>query len=314
MRTWNFLLNPFLNATKENYKIAKIIGSFHVNALEAAKADPEIAALLAFFKPLYVAYESAYNSWIAQNVLAQAETLSVGQLLALLMNPKIREWDVKIQNQYPINTYEYVRLLPNRRKPFQNGGQVERITAVDVLLQNIGADTKLAELKTEIQTFYDLLVAASKAKQGSRSTTKGKSTGVESMRIDMGDGMFSNLGALMKKYYKNPLAIEQFFDLETMRTAQQKIFTGTLKPGEAYTIVKHTFDADEDLSLNNTGSVPLKFYLSNLRDAMPGEKSVTVAPGEQIVMASALGDLANTFLTVFNADTVQECSFEIELL
>jgi hypothetical protein len=100
-----------------------------------------------------------------------------------------------------------------------------------------------------------------------------------------------------------------------MRTAQQKVFTGTLKPGESYTIVKHTFDDDEDLSLKNTGLVPLKFYLTNVRDAKPGEKSVTVAPGEeQIVFATALGSLTDTFLTVYNADTVQECSWKIELL
>jgi hypothetical protein len=314
MRTWQYLQNPFLNATEDNFLSAMEICTYHEGALAVVKDDPFISPLYTRFHPLYLGYKTAYDNRFAQGGIQRSETLNVEQLLRLLLSSKIRQWDIRIQNVYPLDTVGYKRLLPNRRQPFQHGTQTERITAVKALTQNMGTDTKLAEVKTDIDTFYDQIDKALISQKGSLSSTKDKSSELETNRVAMSVGMYANLGTFIDKYAATPEKIEKFFDLETIRNIQQVVFTGTLKPGEVYNIVKHTFGVDDEVLLFNPGTAPLKFYLSNLPDAKSGDTAVTVVSGEQVVKASALGSLNNAYLTVCNADPALEGQFKLEIL
>ncbi|HEY4785611.1 MAG TPA: hypothetical protein VIH57_06160 [Bacteroidales bacterium] len=80
------------------------------------------------------------------------------------------------------------------------------------------------------------------------------------------------------------------------------------------TIVKHTFGENDHVWLSNTGTTQLKFYLANAKGAQPGDTFITLATGEQIVLASALGELTNTYLTVLNTDPLHDGAFGVELV
>jgi hypothetical protein len=130
----------------------------------------------------------------------------------------------------------------------------------------------------------------------------------------MCEAQYANLGGLIQKYYKTPEMIGQFFDLQAIRSGHQVLFTGQLKPAEVYTIVKHTFGEDDQIWLSNTGTTSLTFYLANGKGKQPGEKSVTLAEGEQTILAGELGKLTDAYLTVFNTDPVYAGAFGIELI
>ncbi|HEX3008119.1 MAG TPA: hypothetical protein VHO90_10935, partial [Bacteroidales bacterium] len=157
MRPWLYAQNPFLNATEGNFHLARQISIYHINALNAAKTDAEILTLYNGYLPVHEDIMTRYSGWKNQLGVQQGDTDSLAKLLATLRGEKIRDWDIKIQNVYNQDTSEYMRILPDRRKPFQQGEQEDRIGAVRELLLAIGSDEALATVKTNIQAYYTSL-------------------------------------------------------------------------------------------------------------------------------------------------------------
>lgn len=314
MKIWMYIRNPFLNASNNSYLNAMGMSNHHDSALSAAKGNPFFLAMYNLFHPIHLAYKTAYDLWVSQGGKQQGKTLNIKQLLVKLANSKIKDWDIKIQSIYATNTPEYKELLPNHRKPFQRGKQVKRIQAVQALINSIGTNEALATLKTDIVSFYNLLDTAYNTQKESKSTTTNMSSGVESARIAMCVAQYANLGALIQKYAETPEEIEQYFDMKAIRRPKQLSFTGQLKANEVYTIVKHTFGEEDEVLLSNNGNTSLKFYLANTKDALPGAKSFTLATGEQTVLASALGNLTDTYLCVLNMDTLHGGAFGVDLV
>ena len=314
MKTWNYSQNPFLVASQHSYSNAMNISEYHDTALAANKSDPFVLGLYTLFHPLHLGYKTSYDIWISHGGVQQSETLNVTQFLQLLSRSKIKDWDIKIQNVYPQNTPEYKKLLPDRRKPFQNKGQSERIHALQALAIAIGTDEKLTAVKTEVDSFYTQLDTAMNTHKESLSTTKNMSSGLESARVAMCTGMYANLGSLIQKYASAPSTFEKYFDLQSIRRTQQVLFTGHIKPGEVYTIVKHTFGQDDEIWLSNPGQTPLTFYLAEIKGSKPDSTAITLNAGQETILASALGKLTNTFLTVYNPGTIITGEFEVELI
>jgi len=314
MKTWNYSQNPFLVASQHSYSNAMNISEYHDTALAANKSDPFVLGLYTLFHPLHLGYKTSYDIWISHGGVQQSETLNVTQFLQLLSRSKIKDWDIKIQNVYARQTPEYKKLLPSNRQPFQHGMQTERIYAVQSLSKAIGTNEKLTALKTDIDNFYTQLDTAMNAQKGSKNTTKGMSYGLENARIAMCTGMYADLGALIQKFAATPGAIEQYFDLQTIRKSQQVLFTGHIKAGEVYTIVKHTFGQDDEIWLSNPGQTPLTFYLAEIKGSKPDSTAITLNAGQETILASALGKLTNTFLTVYNPGTIITGEFEVELI
>jgi hypothetical protein len=314
MKTWPFMQNPFLNATENSFHNAMGISTHHDNALSSVKADPFFLGLYNGFHPLHLNFKTAYDIWITQGGAQQSETLNITQLLNLLAYSKIRPWDIQIQMKYPPNTPAYKNLLPNHRKPFQHGTQSDRIHALYALSKALSNDEALAPVKTEVDTFYAQIDAAYNKQKESKTLTKNKSSELEAARVAMCIGQYADLGDLIKKYAATPEKMEPFFDLMAIRQSKQVLFTGQLKAGEVYTIVKHTFGLSDQVMLINSGVTELKFYLASAKNMKPGTTFITLASGEQTVLASALGKLTDTYLTVNNTDSIHEGSFGIELV
>jgi len=314
MKTWIFAHNPMLSATETSYLSAMNISIFHDHALMAAKNDPFFVSMYNLYHPFHLSYKSAYETWKSQGGIQQGDTLTLSQLLQLLTKTKIQQWDVQIQSKYPQNSAQYKRLLPNRRIPFQTGTQVERMNSVQVLSKTIGTDEALTATKTDIDSFYGQITAANTEQKVGMNNIKSMSSEVEAARIVMCNAQYANMGALIQKFNATPEKIEAYFDLSTIRRSRQVVFTGHVKAGEVYTIVRHTFGETDQIDLLNSGNAALKFYLAGAKDARPGTQGITLAKGEQTVLASALGKLTDAYLMVMNTDQVLKGEFEIEIL
>ncbi|MFH1004413.1 MAG: hypothetical protein V1781_02810, partial [Bacteroidota bacterium] len=116
-------------------------------------------------------------------------------------------------------------------------------------------------------------------------------------------------------YASAPQNINQYFDLEAIRDAQQVIFTGHVGAKQTHTIVKHTFGAEDSVKLENIGTTDLQFYLSPTKDALPKQAGLLLSSGaKQTVFAYTLGNLSDPFLIVFNPHTVEKGEFVMEIV
>jgi hypothetical protein len=313
MKTWVHLQNPFLNATAKNFLRAMNISTFHDSALASKKADPVFLGLYNGYHPVHVNYKTLYDDWVGQGGEQQGETLNLYQLLALLSSSKIEQWDIKIQNVYPRNTPAYKKLLPGMRQPFQKGQLIERVEAVQVLKQSIGDEESLAAVKTDVTNFNTLLQAALSTQKEKISATQQSSTTLETARVAMCVAQFGDLGSLISKYPSTPEIIEDYFDIEGIRNVQQIVFTGHVKGGEVYTILRHTFANDDQVVLTNQSDAHLQFYLAPLKDSKPGTVFVSLDKGIKTVSASELGIVTDTYLTVLNSTPSVTAEFKVEL-
>jgi hypothetical protein len=313
MENWNRSQNPFLIATKNSFVGAMTISTWHDGALNNEKADTEILSIYNVFHPKHQALTVAFDNWTTAKGNQEAKTLETDQLFEELAGEKARGWDVHVQNVYPLNSPEYKRLLPNRRIPFQTGKQVDRVEAVRSLGTNIGTDAALTALKTEVDAFCTLLETALIEQKGLRSATKNMSEDLEAARVEMCQAMFASLGALLKKYAKTPEKIDHFFDLETIRRSNQTFFTGTIKPMESTSVVKHTFNAGDEVIISNLSNATLRFYLAKLKGDQPGTKFVELPKGVITIPAEHLGSLTDTYLMVMNTNGDILGKYQVEI-
>jgi hypothetical protein len=314
MRPWIYTQNPFINATRNSYVKTRHISIFHDSALNAAKADPDILTLYNRYHPVHEEYMETFDKWNTQGGIQQGDTLSLRQLLLALRNETIEEWDVKIQNVYTQGTSDYIRLLPDRRKPFQEGKYIDRIGAVKVLREALATHKTLEVLREKVAAYYDRLDAAQNLAISNISIAKDLSSNVEKTRLTICREQFVNLSSLIIKYPERPENVNIFFDLQTLRQKDQVEFTGHLAPNHIKKIVKRTFGENDQILLRNLGDTPLIFYLAQLKDMKPGSEVFEMNKGEQIVPASALGNLAHPFLKVFNPDPYLTGSFIMRIL
>lgn len=311
---WDFTVNPFSVATEGSYKLAVKISLFHLGALKSQSGNAFFDNLITSYTPIHNALSDAYDEWFVKFGLQKSKTLTLQQLLDILRSTKIRSWDIAIQNVYAVNSTQYMALLPNRRRPFQQGTQTQRMSAVHALSLAIGTDASLATTKTDVDIFYTQLNNALTTQKGGLTTKNTQSDAVEAARIAMCTGQYANLGALIQHFAATPDSIGQYFDLLAIRDGAQVIFTGDTEKGQIETIVKHTFDASDSVRLQNRGLDALKFFLSATQDGPSGATVVIVAAGtETTVPITALGDIANTYLNVYNASSLVKGEWTIEL-
>lgn len=314
MSNWSWTINPFLSITEKSYYTALAISTFHDNALQVLKADTFIAGLYATFHPLHVAFKTSYDAWLAHNAIQQGETMNFTNLLEKLSSDNIQKWDIYIQYVHNPKTVEYKKILPNKRKPFQTGTQLERLHATQAFAKNVAADAALVTIKPEVELFMTQLETAYNTQKGSLNATKTLSDNVEAARKNMGVAMFANLGGLIQKYTTNAAKVESFFDMKIMRRTSQTFFTGYLDPLEVYNVVKHTFTDKDEVYIRNTGDSVLQVYLSASKDGRPAATAYKIAAGEQTVLVKLLGNIADSYLMVYNMDSKLKGGFEVELL
>lgn len=324
-RSWIFLSNPFLVVTDGSYRKMKIIGDYTLAALQSAVPPTPPAAkavahvpfsdLVDLLQPLVTDYNSSYINWLSSQGTQKGKTQSLTGLLKNLQSKQIEDWDLAIQQVYRQDTPQYMMLLPQRRKPFQQGSQEDRMAAVGALNIAIGTDPVLQTLKTDVSNTYDALVAANNTQKGSKTSTSGNSDAVEAARITLGQGLYSVLGSLMSYYYENPDEIARFFALEELRSKEQNIYNQDIKGGETKALFARTFTDGEMLKLTDRGDTILNIALVHEKnDSMPADSFALQPHEEETVPASALGAAGNRFLIIKNMNATEKGAFSVEVV
>jgi len=312
---WIYLINPILNATAGNYHKALKISTLHDSALLAGSADSFISDLYDLYHPIHLAFVAAFNAWEAQEGDKEGETLNLSQLLKLLSNTKIINWDIAIMPVFKPKTPEYKKLFPNGHSIFQSGKQEDRIEAVKALSINIGSNVALAAVKADIVATYNQLQAANTTQKGSKTQTGTLSKKVEEARVAMSVAQYADLGSFIAQYAANPTSIADYFDIESIRRHHQVYFEGHIKPLSYKVICKHTFGVDDLVKIINIGNTDLIFYLAEMKQhKVPLVPHVFPSLSTTTDLASILGPLTNKFIIVYNPNETEMGAYDFEIL
>ena len=312
--SWSFTNNSFLTATRDSYLKTHIISTFTDGALNNAKADAQILVQYNFYHPLHVAYEAAFGVWDAQRATQSGSTMTLESWLDQLSSIKVKAWDIQIQGQFAKGTPTYKTLFPHGHEVFHNGTQNAKIDAVGLLNTNLTGIVPLAATKTDVGNFLASLKSANTAQKGMKEGTGIDNDLVEIQRINVCNGLYAVLGALMNKYYLTPEMVENFFDLKTLQSNRQSDFKGHVAAADDHVIARRTLAPDQLLHLTNRGNSILRFYLAAHKNDPIGALFYELPPNSEQdgVHITALGDPATQhFICVHNPDANIDGSYEL---
>jgi hypothetical protein len=313
---WQAEQNQFDNCTKQSKKRMNIISSDHNAKLLAQIADHEILVLYDFFHPKYLSFTAKYSEWKLLKAAYKGATQATENLLKELASDKIENWDIRIQVVYRKGTPEYLALIPNGRKPFQSLAYELRLSAVETLISSIGDDVALVPLKTDVEAFYALIVAARDNQQGKEGLVDSLSVQLEQERVDCSQAMYYTLGGLMQKYYQNTELISGFYDMDNIRQTGKD----EEEPAEPYILSIEpletkeagiTFDDTTRFLFTNTGAVPLTIFTDGSTPEVPANPFILNAGEETEKLATELGEAENRYLYILNNNPDLSGSIEI---
>ncbi len=313
MKTWSFLLNPFLTAAKKTYAIALKISTYHDAQLLAHNSDPFFAGLYTSYHPLHLAISAAYSNWKSQGGTQKGSTLTVDQLLDLLSKSKLNTWEYAILGVYQKGTPGYVALFPQGRAAFNRGGKESRIAAVKQLGTSLTGIAALAATKTDVDAFYTQLNTNRTVQLGNKGTTENKSDALDAAINTAMIDMFANYGLMVNHFKTDPEALHPFFDLDSIRNHEQLIFLKSVAANGKSNIMKHTFADTDSIKITNDGTVSLVLYLTNTVDGDALNQKVMVDPNQsQTFPITDLGTTNNTYLNVINPNAnAGHCKVEL---
>lgn len=299
-RPWSFAVNPFYNATKKSLRKAYKMSVAHDNYLFQKKTsdptDPDWTTLYGRYHPLHIAFSVAYTNWKSGGGSLMGVTKSLKDLFKLVPQ-MLDQWIAIIIPIYNKASAKYLAFFPNGRTPFERGSAEDRIAAIKTLSTTIGADISIAPAKTQIDAAYADLSGARNMQEGGKFNKKSLSEIVETAKKGAMNGQYRDLGFLTDKYYETPSKIEPFFDLDTLRSTVQSIFTKTMGQTETYSLTKNAFKSGEELRLKVADA-------GNLTDSAT------------IYLASTLGGIDSTGITVLNKGELKfdPIEFDVDLL
>ena len=316
---WHYLVNQFLNTTRDNFKKALKLSNYHdaelKTVMDANPGDLDFAELYNRYNPLHLDLSAKYNAWKTSGGIQEGQTLNIDQLLALLVT-KINRWDVSVQVEYAKGTPEYKTIFPDGHYPFIGGSKDTKIMAVQTLGSLMAGYAPLAAVKAEVDAFYTTLDDARDVQEGAKGTTR-TSSGELSGAIKKGMVMqYGNLGFLMNKYMDDTLLVAPFFELSILRDHEQVLYTGVLDAGENEAVLIHTFVADDELRIKITGAGEASFYLATAANGLNSTAVVADATEPKTIAASAFGFAdygTHRYLTAVNNGAVP-LDYEIHLL
>jgi len=331
-KTWHYIVNQFINVTRDNYKKMLKLSNYHDARLKKMMndnpADPDWAIMYNRYHPFHEAYVAAYTAWKSAGGKQKGQTLNTDQLLVLLIK-KINKWDAMVQaiDGFEKGTPNHLALFPKGHKPFVQGAKAAKVNAVKVLSESLTpfslSNPGILAVKGLVDSFFTLLNSASATHEGTKGGTKSKSAEVEVQRVIVGTEQYRSLGSLIVKCADKPLTIASFFELVVLRDHLQVLFTGTLAASENEPVLTHSFVADDELALEITTTEPVTpqtqvaFYLATTAGGTNSTPVlITANAAKTTIQISDFGISdygTHRFLTVVNLSSV-ELYYKVELL
>lgn len=315
MKVWSFLSNPFAIIGKRSFAKGIIMSTYHLAQLEIHKSIPFFGVIYDLFKVLHNDFDVAYNVWKAHGGYQKGSTLTKDELLKDLVEVKYVDWEHTIAGTYKPGSAMYVSLFPRGKAIFYKGSIESRINAVGQLGIALVGIESLADVKEDVDNYFDQLTGVREDQLGKKGGTINKIDEVEHKMAAVTTQMYANLGLLMNHFKDDPKQIEAFFDLTTIRRREQTLFKKTVRKHTDYVILERTFDEGDYVKLKNNGDVPLYFaLLAQANDPVTEENSFVVnSEDEKLIAIKTLGNLSNRFLKVHNnTDFNGHCVLELQ--
>lgn len=313
---WHYLVNQFINTTKENYEKSVKLSNYHDSNLNIMKlTEPLLVPVYNRYHPLHLTLVGEYNGWKSAGGSQKGKTSALKQLLEETYKD-MPAWDVAVQNVFLPGTPDYISIFPNGRKPFTKGSIDDRINAYDTLAQNMDPYPPLAAVKALVEAAYLALDTARDRQEGAKGSVKTGSGKVEAARIAAMTMQWRDLGFAMDAFWDKTDYIESMFDLETLRESPQTQFTGTLDPLENAAVFVRTFLADDELRLKSNGNAEIWFCLSNSKNGTNSAPVKVAANTEMTIEISAFNvpDYGTyRHLTAVNQSVSEVTMYEVEI-
>jgi len=122
--------------------------------------------------------------------------------------------------------------LPNGQGGLTRCSKEERVNALKTFSDSLIGIADFAAIKSPIDSFYTLVLAARNTQPGSKSAQGQDSQAVNTAMEGYMIMQYKNLDLLMVKYASDSDIIETYFDLQTIQQSTQTSFSGTIESGE----------------------------------------------------------------------------------
>jgi hypothetical protein len=214
--------NSHLSVTTGNYKLTNTLQEKHYALISAEAGDADFDAMILFFKPVHLNWDTKYPAWKSAADVSQGKTREFLDLFDQYAHKKLLDWEVAIYNAHAEYTPEAKAILPNKRNPYLKGTQFARIQALLTLAENIGGDAALAATKADIIAFHDKILKVYEEHQAAMNKIKILSKDLEPLRVEVCEALYANEGSLMKKFKSTPAKVDLYFDVKSMRQSAKK--------------------------------------------------------------------------------------------
>ena len=314
--TWKYILNQMEITTDNNMKDAITISLFHDTGLRILSMTyPTILPLYTRYHPLHVALMDGFTNLDSSGAIKQGDRVSVEEVLAAAKVDLTDIWLPAILTLHTKSSARYKQILPKGLLPFNTHGIDTRISAYDTLSKNIGVEAALSVIKGYVVTTYELLLATRAQQSGAKTNTSNTSDTLDLLRIAAMEMQYRNLGFVMDNFFETKETIcSLMFDLTTIRSSKQVLFTGKLASSATKDALAHTFLATDTISVKMLKDG--KIYLSNVIGGINSTAVSIVGNIKKIVTIADFGvtDYANfRFLTVVNQESLPS-SYSVTLL
>ena len=316
VKPWKYELNQMDIVTENNVSMAVKTSLYHDTGLRVMSiAYPVMLPLYTRYHIVHLAFMDGFTNLDSSGAIKQGDRISVEEVLAAAKLDLTDVWLPAILTLHTKSSSRYKQILPKGMTPFNTKGVDARITAYDTLSKNIGVEAALVVIKGHVDTTYALLLATRAQQTDAKTNTSNTSGTLEVLRTAAMDMQYRNLGFIMDNFFDiRETLLSLVFDLVTIRSSKQVLFTGKLGASGIKGVLAHTFVVTDTMSVKFLKEA--KLYLSNTIAGVTGT-AITV-PGniKTVVNIADFGvtDYANfRFLTVVNQTTLPS-SYSVTLL
>jgi len=158
-RTWYYLVDVFLNVTRDSYVKMLSLITDHESKLKAKTSDEEIQPIIERTTNAKNELSAKFNAWKSAKGFWEGETLRFNNLMNELSAEKIPRWETMVKIEYPERSPDFRIIFPDGRQTFRIGNYETRIAKVGALAETLLNYELLAAAQSEIDAFYKVLLA-----------------------------------------------------------------------------------------------------------------------------------------------------------
>ena len=304
---WKYISNQMDLETEHNLTLALTLSYFHDSALFALSTlYPAMLFCYLRYHPLHLALVAGASTLDSSGGTKQGDRVSLAEVLVSAHADLVELWLPTILLLHNKASARYKAILPKGLKPFNSNKIDTRIAAYNTLALNIGADVALAATKALVVTAHADLLAARGTQKVAKTTTGSLSDTLETLRLAAMDMQYRNLGYIMDNLFNiRETVCSLVFDLTSMRSSPQTLFTGKLIASQIKDVLAKTFLPVATLSIKT--NVAIKLYLSNTIGGITGTAIDVPANIKTTINVADFGVTdysVHRFLTIVNQGTL----------